>query len=239
MQASIYFHRNQENKELIGSSNENNTLTSKSRQAFSLLYTHFIQAYTNKKVLRWSLWYAMGTCGYLQVITYIQSLWNAIDDRQEVIWNGAVEAIITLSCAIIAFLAGYLQNNFLTKQKGLFILTTLSMVQGGILIFSSYTDSRILAYICYLLFNILYSFLITISGAEIAKNLVEDSFGLVFGINTLLGVAAQSLITFIVTSGQVFVLTIFQQYFIYGILFIILGFIYLILMLFYYIYSKD
>lgn len=53
--------------------------------AFKLLFSHCITAYSNKRVLVWSLWYAFALGGYLQVISYIQGLWSSIDDTREVI----------------------------------------------------------------------------------------------------------------------------------------------------------
>lgn len=50
-----------------------------------LIWAHFSNAYTNIKVLQWSLWYAVGLCGYLQVTSYVQLLWKDIEPRPDVI----------------------------------------------------------------------------------------------------------------------------------------------------------
>lgn len=62
--------------------------------AFVHLKRDFLQAYTNVKVLKWSLWGAFATCGYTQVLNYIQLLWSDTPGNQE-IYNGAVEATYT------------------------------------------------------------------------------------------------------------------------------------------------
>lgn len=49
--------------------------------AMTLLWTHFRNSYRKRKVREWSLWYAMGMCGYLQIITYVQVIWNAIKEE--------------------------------------------------------------------------------------------------------------------------------------------------------------
>lgn len=49
--------------------------------AMALLWTHFRSSYKKRKVREWSLWYAMGMCGYLQIITYVQVIWNAIKEE--------------------------------------------------------------------------------------------------------------------------------------------------------------
>lgn len=54
------------------------------RQAFELMWKQFKCAYSSRKVLFWSIWYAFGMCGYLQVLTYVQLLWIEIDNRPEV-----------------------------------------------------------------------------------------------------------------------------------------------------------
>lgn len=62
--------------------------------------------------------------------------------------------------------------------------------------------------------------------ATIAKLLVEDSFALIFGINTLFALFFQVLLTVFVASGTVTTLTIREQFVIYGSYFIVLGIIY-------------
>lgn len=61
------------------------------------------------------------------------------------------------------------------------------------------------------------------SSAEVAKHLEEDSFGLVFGINTLLALVLQTLLTLLVVSEQGFALSVVDQYTILGILFFVLA----------------
>lgn len=74
----------------------------KIRHAYYLLWVDFVKAYTNSHIIKWSLWWAFATCGYLQVISYIQLLWeNAVRSNKElspdfVLYNGAVEAAYTI-----------------------------------------------------------------------------------------------------------------------------------------------
>lgn len=62
--------------------------------------------------------------------------------------------------------------------------------------------------------------------AEVAKHLVEDSFGLIFGINTLLALTMQTILTFTVVSEGGFGLDIVGQFIVYGCLFIFTGLCY-------------
>lgn len=62
--------------------------------------------------------------------------------------------------------------------------------------------------------------------ATIAKLLVEDSFALIFGINTLFALFFQTMLTVFVVSGTVTTLVIRQQFVVYGSYFVVLGVIY-------------
>lgn len=62
-----------------------------------LLFTDFLQCYRCRLLLTWSLWWALATCGYFQVINYAQVLWENIRPSQEYeIYNGYVETLATL-----------------------------------------------------------------------------------------------------------------------------------------------
>ena len=82
------------------SNSESKSLFVKIRHAYYLLWEDFVKAYTNKHVVKWSLWWAFATCGYLQVISYVQLLWkNAVkeeDSKDVLMYNGAVEAVYTI-----------------------------------------------------------------------------------------------------------------------------------------------
>lgn len=54
------------------------------RRAFKMMWKQFNAAYSNKKVVLWSIWYSMAFCGYFQVVIYAQLLWIAIDVNAEV-----------------------------------------------------------------------------------------------------------------------------------------------------------
>lgn len=142
------------------------------------------------------------------------------------IWNGAIEAAVTLLGALFALLAGYMHNGVLSQKKSLAALSLISLLQGGAILLASKTEYRWVSYIGYLIFVTLFHFLITISSAEIAKHLEEDSYGLVFGINTMFALLAQTILTLIVISESGFKLDIFGQYLVLGIYHFVLGGIY-------------
>ena len=67
---------------------------------FGPIWLDFKNCYGNRKLLKWSIWWAIATCGYFQVGNYIQNLWEYIhpsaDHPNQAIYNGAVEAGATL-----------------------------------------------------------------------------------------------------------------------------------------------
>ena len=67
--------------------------------------------YSVPALLKWSLWWALATCGYLQVGNYVQSLWKEIATSTGVSYeyNGLVEAITTLCSAFAAFILSFMQ----------------------------------------------------------------------------------------------------------------------------------
>lgn len=248
VQTSVYFHRHRptENSNLVKAANTSNGVvvgastdnavvevvaaTDKgagAMGAMALLWSHFRSSYKKRKVREWSLWYAMGMCGYLQIITYVQMIWNAIRE-DATLWNGAVEAGLTLLSALVALLAGYLHNGFFNSRRSIIVLIALCMFEAIAIYTISNTTILVVSYAAYLVFGVLYAFTITVASAEVAKELDDDSFGLIFGFNTFLALALQTIITFLFVSGSVFQLDIFQQFLAYCIFFVVLGVIYTI-----------
>jgi solute carrier family 19 (thiamine transporter), member 2/3 len=194
--------------------------------AFHLIWDHFKTSYRNKTVILWSLYYAIALCLYVQITAYIQVLWISIDKSQETIYNGAVEAILTLLGALFSLLAGVVHLNFLRKQnQTLIVLVIMSSIQGIFVVLAANSQTLMTCYIFYISYGIAYAFCITICATEIAKNLSDDAYGLVFGINTLLALIVQTSLTLsIVANG---LLSPADQYQVYGYFYISLGGVYL------------
>ncbi|KAJ3652560.1 hypothetical protein Zmor_018514 [Zophobas morio] len=203
---SLYFHSEDSKKQ---------PFSKKTKSAFKLMNTHFINAFTNMDVLKWSVWWALSTCGYVQVEAYLQPLYSAIQEDDTNIYNGAVEAIITLLGFLAALLAGYLKFNW--EIKGELTLGLFSLIQGALMVVVSQTEYLFLCYVFYIVFGILYHFMITIASAEIAKRIDEDSYGLIFGINMFVSLVFNSILTAVVaTEGIGFALDPRGQYVVYG-----------------------
>lgn len=175
----------------------------------------------------WSFYYAIALCFYIQITAYIQVLWISIDDTQEVIYNGAVDAILTLLGAGVSLLAGKIHMSFLKKQnQTLLVLILMSSLQGVFVIFAATSNTLMSCYIFYICYGVAYAFGITICATEIARNLSEDTFGLIFGFNTLIALTVQTIITLSVVSSG-FLLSPRGQYQVYGYFYVSLGVVYL------------
>lgn len=71
------------------------------------LWEDFLQSYSCRTLLSWSIWWALSTCGYLQVVNYVQALWEKILPSQVFqIYNGYVETISTLLGKLIMLKTG-------------------------------------------------------------------------------------------------------------------------------------
>lgn len=221
VESSIYFHRKKEDDirelEAIMPLNNNATKPVEKRvSAFKLLWSQFKQSYANIEVVQWSLWYAIGTCGFYQVTSYIQVLWDTIDSSQEMVWNGAVEAGVTLLSALVTTFAEKIHGALLSKSSSLWTLTILTTFSGLSILLGTKTSILYVSYVGYILFCTLFAFTITISSAEVAKRLAPDTFGLIFGINTLVALIMQSCLTFIVVSKTFMNLDVITQFVIYA-----------------------
>lgn len=62
-----------------------------------MLSSDFVQCYKCRTLLSWSLWWALATCGYFQVVNYAQVLWEKVRPSQDYeIYNGYIETLSTL-----------------------------------------------------------------------------------------------------------------------------------------------
>ncbi|XP_062124028.1 thiamine transporter 1 [Drosophila sulfurigaster albostrigata] len=195
----------------------------------ALLWSHFRSAYSNPMVLQWSLWYAIALAGYLQVTTYMQVVWKSFEDEPTIVWNGGVDAALTALAALSTLLAGYLHAGRLKSRASLLTLSVLSVLEGGCVLLAAWPKNIYISYLGYVLFGAIYGFTITVASAELASSLLEDSFALIFGINTLVALALQSLLTLVfVSEGTGLNLNTFEQFTVYAFYFIIFGIVYFI-----------
>ncbi|XP_072763368.1 thiamine transporter 1 [Anoplolepis gracilipes] len=200
----------------------------KIKNAYALLWKHFLQAYSNFRVIKWSFWWALATCGYLQISSYIQLLWQDAVERVmpgEMIYNGAVDFFYAIIGAMTVFCVGKMKLNW--SLLGDVTLSVFSFLEGVILAVASYSDNIWCLYGIYIVFGVIYHTMATVASFEIAKYISEDSYGLIFGVNMFVALLAQSLLTFVVVNKLM--LNIQQQFFVYGGYFVVLAVIYFLM----------
>lgn len=87
------------------------------------MWGDFKEAYTNKYLVKWSVWWAFATCGNFQVGNYIQPLWESVAPvgGEDHLYNGAVEAAQTLlsesCCSAVLFFFFFFYTLEETTQK--------------------------------------------------------------------------------------------------------------------------
>lgn len=236
VKTSLYFHRN---KDSIVDLEDAEDMRLGKPSGLRLIWHHLVSAYSNKKVLQWSIWYSVGLCGMYQVITYVQMLWKEIEPEPIIAWNAAVDAIHTFLGAIFALIAGYIHTGKLNSRTSLIVLSALSVLEGGSVLLATWSNNLYASYIGFIMFGSLYAFTITVASAEVARYLEEDSFGLIFGVNTFIALVLQTLLNILVVSGSVFYLDIFAQYTVYAFYFIVIGIIYFGFVIIEYCYSYQ
>lgn len=128
-----------------------------------LLWQHFYNAYTNPRVVQWSLWYAISLAGYLQVTYYMQVLWKVIEPEPKIAWNGAVDAVLTALAALSALIAGYLHTDRMRPRASLLLLSVLSALEGGSVLLCCWTHDIYWSYAGFIIFGGLYGFTITVA----------------------------------------------------------------------------
>jgi len=123
----------------------------------------FIKFYSQMRLLRWSIWWALAMCGVLQVGNYVQSLWKEVarSSGASYKYNGLVEAMATLSSAGAAFVLSFLRVNW--SLWGELTIGLLSMLDAGVLFLSSALPYLWAVYLCHIAYRTTYAFLITIA----------------------------------------------------------------------------
>ncbi|XP_014245258.1 thiamine transporter 1-like isoform X2 [Cimex lectularius] len=230
---SIYFHRERDNGK-SDNGDDTNVLEQTEvdcvtflKRGLSRLWKDFISAYSNLYVVKWAFWWAVGTCAYYQILTYIQPLWEQVILENHITGyltqlNGIVEAIYTILSAVVAFYCGKLKINW--SRYGEVLLTVCSFIFAGILFALSELDNIWLSHAAYVLYTILFNGMITIAASEVAKCINLDSHGLVFGINMFVALVMQSLLTYFIV--DYLNLDPRQQFVSYGIYYCVAGIIF-------------
>lgn len=179
------------------------------------LWLDFRQCYSSGPLVSWSVWWALATCGYLQILNYAQGLWEEVLPSQtSPIYNGMVEAISTMLGAVAAFAVGFI--NISWNAWGELALAVSSLIIAVAMYIMDTVRNIWVCYASYVVFRCLYMLLITIATFCIAANLSMERYALVFGVNTFIALLLQTLLTLIVVDSNVLGLDISTQFLIYA-----------------------
>lgn len=113
----------------------------------------------NQELLKWSLWWALASCGVYQVQNYTQSLWKQMQTDPDDVANGVVEFVNTCLGAFLSFFIHHLSINW--TEHGQLILFVTSAVVSGLLYVCSQTTTVLVAYVSYIVISSIYHMLIT------------------------------------------------------------------------------
>ncbi|KAL4237195.1 hypothetical protein ACF0H5_005575 [Mactra antiquata] len=196
------------------------------RAGFSFIWSEVKTIYTSRVVVVWSVWWAIASCGNLQVLNYVQNLWAVISTSDspgddEDVYNGAVEAASTLLGTGTVLLVGFLPINWSNKAE--LFMAGVCVGNAAFLIIMAHTSSIWVAYTMYVLFRMSYVTVITIATAQIAQHLVKNRYGLVFGCNMFASLVLETILTVIVVDKAGLGLGVFDQFTVYGVYFGVIG----------------
>ncbi|XP_009323345.1 PREDICTED: thiamine transporter 2-like [Pygoscelis adeliae] len=182
--------------------------------------------YSSRKLLYWSLWWALATAGFNQVLNYIQVLWDfRAPSHSSAVYNGAVEAIATFLGSATSMAVGYVKVNW--DLSGELALGIFSAMDAGSLFLMHFTDNIWACYAGYLAFKACYMLLITIATFQIAVSLSMERYALMFGFNNFVALAIQTILTVVVVDSKGLGLDISTQFLIYGSYFTVIAGIFL------------
>ncbi|XP_025965346.2 thiamine transporter 2 isoform X3 [Dromaius novaehollandiae] len=185
------------------------------------------ECYSSRKLLYWSLWWALATAGFNQVLNYIQVLWDfRAPSHSSAVYNGAVEAIATFLGSATSMAVGYVKLNW--DLSGELALGIFSAMDAGSLFLMYFTENIWACYAGYLAFKACYMLLITIATFQIAVNLSMERYALMFGFNNFVALVIQTILTVVVVDSRGLGLDISTQFLIYGSYFTVTAGIFLI-----------
>uniref|UniRef100_A0A4W5L4P8 Solute carrier family 19 member 2 n=1 Tax=Hucho hucho TaxID=62062 RepID=A0A4W5L4P8_9TELE len=189
-----------------------------------ILWEDFLQCYSCPALLAWSVWWALSTCGYFQLVNYVQALWEKVRPSQEFeIYNGYVETVSTLLGALAAFGVGYIKVSW--AVWGELALCIFSVVMAVAVYLMDTIRNIWVCYTSYVVFRATYMLLITIATYQIAANLSMQRYALVFGVNTFIALLLQTLLTVVVVDsvGSIAVTTLLYYFAVIAVIFLMAG----------------
>ncbi|VDK50776.1 unnamed protein product [Anisakis simplex] len=158
------------------------------------IHSDAVKIYSVGFIRKWSLWWAMTTCMSLQISAYAQSLFAEVQ-HEELALNGFADAIYTASATIAILIMNKVQISW--DKWGEAALVLISAIDCALLLLFSRAQS------IYLIWNL-------------ARKMVCESYGLVFGFNSFIALILQSVLTSIVVDKRGLGMNIRSQFLVYG-----------------------
>uniref|UniRef100_A0A5S6QZR1 Reduced folate carrier n=1 Tax=Trichuris muris TaxID=70415 RepID=A0A5S6QZR1_TRIMR len=162
----------------------------------------FKNCYNSLFLAKWSMFWALSTCGHLQVSNFVQNLWSTIaeENGESVAYNGLTEAINALTGAAGAFIVQYVHLNWFFI--GDICLFAVLGFQTALLVAVSRTNTLVVAYVLQVFYCFLYQTSTTVSTFLIAREAPAKYHGLIFGTNTFLSLCLQTILTLVVADSS-------------------------------------
>uniref|UniRef100_A0A0N5A404 Uncharacterized protein n=1 Tax=Parastrongyloides trichosuri TaxID=131310 RepID=A0A0N5A404_PARTI len=179
---------------------------------FRQLKSDFIKIYSVGYIRKWSFWWAMTTCMSLQVALYAQTLWGEATEKNNPL-NGFAEAAYTFTAAISILLMNKINLNW--DKYGEIALVLISSIDAGLLFLNAATSNIFVMYGCYIGYRSFYQVMITIAQWNIAKKMMCESYGLVFGVNSFIALTMQSIIAAVISDKRGLGMDVRSQYIVY------------------------
>ena len=107
-------------------------------------------------------------------------------------------------------------------------MAIISILDAVMLYLMATTDNIVIGYAGYIVFRALYQMMITVASFEIASNISQNSYGLVFGFNTFLALGFQTILTTVVADSVGLALPPKQQFVVYSGFFLVTGLVFLV-----------
>ncbi|CAF91078.1 unnamed protein product, partial [Tetraodon nigroviridis] len=184
-------------------------------------------SFSSRKLLYWSLWWVMATCGFTQIVSFVQSLWEHVQPSQNAsIYNGGVEAVSNLLSAATVYAIGYKEDRWERWEE--LALGAFSGLCSGALFVMTFSNNIWVCYVSFVIFKCLYMVLMTLAMFHIAIGLTMERYALVFGANNFSAVVLQTILTSIVVDKGGLGLSIIPQFIVYSSYFSVITAIFLL-----------
>uniref|UniRef100_A0AC35FRJ2 Uncharacterized protein n=1 Tax=Panagrolaimus sp. PS1159 TaxID=55785 RepID=A0AC35FRJ2_9BILA len=201
------------------------------------LRSDFVKVYSNPFICKWSFWWAITTCMSLQISLYSQTLFGQAQGADEIPLNGFADAGYTFTATVGILLLNSLPINW--NKWGETALVIISTLDAIFLYIYSTSTSAYPMYIVYIFYRSFYQVMITIAQWNIAKKMVCDSYGLVFGVNSFIALIMQSALTRIVSDKRGLGMQVRDAFLVYASLHALIAIIFLISVIYTIIYIAS